>query len=338
VHERTGFAVVESFENLRGHLVKFAAASPVFYTLLPVAGEIGYPHASVWNDWVRQAIPQARFASIAASIAALRQIKSPGEIAFLTRAMEVSMDSHLEAMKLMRPGLFEYQVAARMQYVHRNEGCLDEAYAPIVGAGFYSTVLHYDALDQKIKDGDLVVLDVACAQNGYTADITRTLPANGRFTARQREIYEIVLAAQNAALAAAKPGMILGRAEANSLHNIAYDYIDSHGKDREGRSLGRYFIHGLGHHLGLNVHDVGERTRPLEPGMVITLEPGIYIPEENLGVRIEDDVLITETGAKLLTARLPRMVVEIEALMAQARAERAGQKASASPPRATDVF
>lgn len=331
VHERTGFALVESFENLRGHLVKFAAASQVFYTLVPVANEIGYPHASVWNDWVRQAVPQARFASLAAWVALQRQVKSPGEIAFLTRAMEVTVDSHLEAMKIMRPGLFEYQVAARMQFVHRSEGCLDEAYAPIVGAAFYSTVLHYDALEQKIKDGDIVVLDVACAQDGYTADVTRTLPANGHFTARQKEIYEIVLGAQNAALAAAKPGMILGRSAANSLHNIAYDYIDSHGKDREGRSLGRYFIHGLGHHLGLNVHDVGERTRPLEPGMVITLEPGIYIPEENLGVRIEDDVLITESGAKLLTARLPRTVAEIEALMAQGRAERESQSVPGTP-------
>jgi Xaa-Pro aminopeptidase len=233
------------------------------------------------------------------------------------------VDAQLEAMKVMRPGLYEYQVAAKMQYVHRSEGCLDEAYAAIVGAGFFSTVLHYDALDQRIKDGDIVVLDVACAQDGYTADITRTLPANGHFTARQREIYEIVLAAQNAALAAAKPGMTLAREGANSLHKIAADYIASHGKDREGRSLKDYFIHGLGHHLGLNVHDVGGNARPLEPGMVITLEPGIYIPEENLGVRIEDDVLITETGAKLLTARLPRTVAEIEALMEKARAERA---------------
>jgi len=134
-----------------------------------------------------------------------------------------------------------------------------------------------------------------------------------------------VLAAQNAALAAAKPGMLLGRSGANSLYKIAYDYIDSHGKDREGRSLGRYFIHGLGHHLGLNVHDVGAHDRPLEAGMVVTVEPGIYIPEENLGVRIEDDILITETGAKLLTARLPRTLAEIEALMEKARAERESQ-------------
>jgi Xaa-Pro aminopeptidase len=323
VHERTGFAVVEPFDSLRAKLGKLAPNFSTFYTLLSTPNGIGYPHAQVWSDWMRQALPQAKLVSVAERIAVMRQIKSPGEIAFLTRAIEVSVDAQIEAMKMMRPGVYEYQVAAKMQFVHRNEGCLDEAYAPIVGTGFFSTVLHYDALDQPIRDGDIVVLDVACAQDGYTADITRTLPANGRFTPRQREIYEIVLGAQNAALAAAKPGMTLARSGANSLNKIASDYIDSHGKDREGRSLGRYFIHGLGHHLGLNVHDAGDHDRPLEPGMVVTLEPGIYIPEENLGVRIEDDILITDTGAKLLTARLPRTIDEIEAFMARARTERA---------------
>ncbi len=320
--ERTGFAQVASFSDLRGALEKLGGAFPAFYTLLPGKNDIGYPHARVWTDWLREALPQAKFENVAGRIAAMRQVKSPGEIAFLTRAIEVSMDAQLEAMKIMRPGLYEYQVGAKMEYVHQSAGCLEEAYAPIVGAGFDSTVLHYDALDQRIQDGDIVVLDVGCAQDGYTADITRTLPANGRFTARQREIYEIVLGAQNAALAAVKPGMTLTGQGPKSLQRIAYDYINSHGKDREGRSLGRYFIHGLGHHLGLNVHDAGEVGRPLEPGMVIAIEPGIYIPEEKLGVRIEDDVLVTETGAKLLTARLPRTITEIEKIMAQARAAR----------------
>jgi len=164
-----------------------------------------------------------------------------------------------------------------------------------------------------------VVLDVGGQYSGYSADITRTLPANGRFTARQREVYEIVLGAQNAALAALKPGMTLARTGPNSLYRIAYDHINARGKDREGRSLGRYFIHGLGHHIGLNVHDAGDPNRPLEPGMVITIEPGIYIPEENLGARIEDVALITETGYRLLSARLPRGVEEIEKIMAAAQ-------------------
>ena len=225
-------------------------------------------------------------------------------------------------MKMMHPGLYEYQVAAKMVEIHAEGGCETEAYAPIVGSGSNSTVLHYNKLDRKIEDGDIVVLDVGGQYSGYAADITRTLPANGKFTPRQREIYEIVLGAQNAALAALKPGMTIYGQGPTSLQKIAMDYINSHGKDKQGRPLGRYYIHGLSHHIGLNVHDPSGPPRPLEPGMVITMEPGIYIPEENIGVRIEDDVLITPTGYKLLTARLPRSPDEIEKIMAEGKAER----------------
>src|SRR5260370_3479055 len=162
-------------------------------------------------------------------------------------------------------------------------------------------------------------MDVGGKYSGYTADITRTLPANGHFTARQREIYESVLGARNAVLAAMKPGMAVGRQGRNSLFKIAYDYINTHGADREGRSLGRYFIHGLGHHIGLEVHDAGDPNRPLEAGMVVTDEPGIYIPEEKIGVRIEGDALLTPTGCRLLTTRLPRTVDEIETSLAEAK-------------------
>jgi Xaa-Pro aminopeptidase len=247
----------------------------------------------------------------------------------LQKAVDLSVDAQLDAIRHMRPGLFEYQVAARMKEIHELGGCAREAYAPIVGAGFNSTVLHYSALDNEIKDGDVVVMDVAGEYGGYAADITRTVPANGKFTPRQREIYEIVLGAQNAALAALKPGAVL-RDGPGSIQQITYDYINTHGKNREGRSLGQYFIHGVSHHLGLNVHDPSDRKKPLEAGMVITVEPGIYIPEENLGVRIEDDVLITKDGYQLLTARLPRSVEEIEKLMAEGRASQTQKTGSAS--------
>jgi len=322
IEAQTGFQVVQTFANLSAMVAQLAQTFPKIYTELPGPHDLGYPHAQVWSDWLRKQAPGAQLVDVTAKIASLREIKSPGEIALLTRAVEVSVDAHLEAMKMMRPGLFEYQVAARMQFVHAYAGCTEEAYAPIVGTGFNSTVLHYDALEAKIANGDVAVLDVACAQDGYAADITRTLPANGRFTPRQREIYEIVLGAQNAALAAAKPGMLRTGHAPNSIYQIAYDYINSHGKDRAGSPLGPYFIHGLSHHIGLNVHDPGDPARPLEPGMVITIEPGIYIPEEKLGVRIEDDVLVTDTGVKLLSARLPRDPDAVEAVMAQGRAAR----------------
>jgi Xaa-Pro aminopeptidase len=326
VAEATGFAEVRPFSDLRGELERAAKDAPAVYTLLPRSGEAGYPHARNWQNWLYEHVPNGRYRDIRPAIGAMRQIKSPTELALIERATQLSVDAHLAAMEMLRPGLYEYEVAARMEYIHKRGGCEAEGYAPIVGSGFFSTVLHYNDVSRRIEDGDVVVLDVGCQYSGYTADITRTLPASGKFTARQREIYEIVLGAQNAALAALKPGMTLGRTGPNSLYRIAYDYINTHGKDRQGRSLGPYFIHGLGHHVGLRVHDAGNPERPLEPGMVVTIEPGIYIPEENLGVRIEDMVLITETGYKLLTARLPRAPDEIEKVMAEARKKERGAR------------
>jgi len=325
IEARTGFGAVKPFQNdFRSAVENLAKAFPNFYTILPYQKELGgYPHEKEVVDWLQAAAPQAKLKDIRAQIGALRQIKSPGELAFLKEAIDLSLDAHFEAMKLMRPGLFEYQVAAKMVEIHAWGGSEAEAYTPIVGAGPNSTALHYDKLSRKIEDGDIVVLDVGAQFSGYASDITRTLPANGKFTARQREIYDIVLGAQNAALAALKPGMDFCSKGDKSVQKIAYNYIDSHGKDLHGGSLGPYFIHGLGHHIGLNVHDAGQYCVPFQPGMVITVEPGIYIPEENLGVRIEDDVLITESGHKLLSERLPRDASEIEKIMAEAGLRRA---------------
>ena len=273
-------------------------------------------------DWLQLVAPQDKLKDVRQTISALREIKSPGEIAFLKqRDRPFARRASRSGMKMMRPGLYEYQVAAKMVEVHAMGGSEAEGYAPIVGAGPNSVALHYDKLSRKIEDGDIVVLDVGAQYAGYSADITRTLPANGKFTARQREIYDIVLGAQNAAMAAIKPGADLCKKGDQSVYKISYDYINTHGKDRHGKPLGQYYIHGLGHHIGLDVHDPGQYCEPLRPGMVVTMEPGIYIPEENLGVRIEDDVLITETGYKLLSQRLPRDPAEIEKIMADAAKE-----------------
>ncbi|MGD0910055.1 MAG: Xaa-Pro peptidase family protein [Candidatus Acidiferrales bacterium] len=322
IKEKTGFADVETFAKLHDAVAALAMNFPEIYTELPGPHEDGYPHAANWSKWVKDAAPQATVKDVSSAVGTLRSIKSPGELALLQKAIEPSIDAHLAAMKMMRPGLYEYQVAAKMVEIHDDAGCETEAYAPIIGTGINSTVLHYNKLDRKIEDGNIVLMDVGGQYSGYASDITRTIPANGTFSPRQREIYEIVLGAQNAAIAALKPGMTLGGQSATSLQKIASDYINTHGKDKEGRSLGRYFIHGLSHHLGLNVHDPSGPYRPLEAGMVITVEPGIYIPEENIGVRIEDDVLITPTGYKLLTARLPRTPDEIEKIMAEGKTVR----------------
>lgn len=324
IEVRTGFNSVLPFPEMRATLERLAKIYSTIYTILPYEKENGgYPHEKQVVDWIHTLVPQINLKDIRPKIEALREIKSPGEIGFLTQAIELSLDAHLAAMRMMRPGLYEYQVAARMVEVHAMGGSEAEGYAPIVGAGPNSTTLHYDKLARKIEDSDIVVLDVGAQYSGYSADITRTLPANGKFTPRQREIYDIVLGAQNAAIAALKPGMNYCERGPKSVYTIAYDYINTHGKDLHGNSLGRYFIHGLGHDIGLDVHDPGDYCKPLEPGMVVTVEPGIYIPEENLGVRIEDDFLVTDTGSRFLSERLPRDPEAIEKIMAEAAAERA---------------
>jgi len=323
---RTGFSVVKPYPELRAVVERLAKIYPAFYTILPYQRELGgYPHEKETVDWLKQVAPEVTLKDIRANIADLRLIKSPTELALLRQAIDLSLDAQFEAMKMMRAGLWEYQIAGKMVEVHTMGGSEAEAYAPIVGAGPNSTALHYDKLDRKIEDGDIVVMDVGAQYSGYAADITRTIPANGKFTPRQREIYEIVLGAQDAAIHALKPGMDMCRKSDKSVYKIAYDYINSHGKDQHGKSLGQYFIHGLGHSIGLNVHDPGDLCKPFAPGTVITIEPGIYIPEENLGVRIEDDVLITDSGYELLSQRLPRSPDEIEKIMADAAKQRTSE-------------
>lgn len=315
IAQKTGFETVRPYAQLKTDLETLAKAYKTVYTILPPKVEDGYPHFTEALAFVHSAMSAANIRDAAPSIYAMRQVKSAGEIALLQKAVDLSVDAHFAAMRDMRPGLYEYQIAAHMKEVHEMGGCEREAYAPIVGTGLNSTVLHYSALTDQIMDGDVVVIDVGGEYGGYAADITRTLPANGKFTPRQREIYDIVLGAQNATIAAVKPGAKLSGGK-DSLMQISMDYINTHGKDKDGQPLGKYYIHGVSHHLGLDVHDPGDRNRPLEAGMIITVEPGIYIPEEKIGVRIEDDVLVTADGYKILTEHLPRTADEVEAIMA----------------------
>ena len=315
---KTGFQEVESLNLFPHELQEALKKFPKIYTELtpePESGEDCFQKQVLAK--LHKLAPMAVFADLRPLVSRLRAVKSAGEIALIRKAADASIEAHLTAMKTVRPGLWEYEVAARMQYEFQRRGCEWPAYPPIVGSGFYSTVLHYDQDDHQMQSGDVVVMDVAGSYSGYASDITRTLPVNGHFTARQREIYDIVLGAQNAVIAAARPGATLSRGGKDSLYDIAYNYINSHGKDLHGKPLGQYFIHGLGHPVGLNVHDPMDYGRPLEAGMIITDEPGIYIPEEKIGVRIEDMLLITPTGAEVMTRRLPRTAEEIEKMMAE---------------------
>ncbi len=314
---RTGFPTVKSTAAFQSELQEALKAFPKIYTELTPQPESG-------EDWFQKDMlaklhklaPLANFADLRPLVTRMRVVKSPTEIELIRKAVEASVEAHLAAIKAVKPGAWEYEIAALMKYEFERRGCEWPSYPAIVGSGFFSTVLHYDADDRQMQDGEVVVMDVAGSHSGYASDITRTLPVNGHFTPRQREIYDVVLGAQNAALAAARPGVPMGRG-GNSLHEIAYNYINSHGKDLNGKPLGQYFIHGLSHSVGLNVHDPADYNSTLEPGMVVTIEPGIYIPDEKLGVRIEDMILVTQDGAELLTRRLPRDPDEIERMMSQ---------------------
>jgi Xaa-Pro aminopeptidase len=220
----------------------------------------------------------------------------------------------------VKPGMTERAVAGAMTAVWMENGCERPSYSPIVGSGINSTTLHYSANDRTMQDGDILLVDAACEYSMYAADITRTVPVNGHFTPRQREIYLIVLGAQQAAIKAFVPGKSTindrDRKDPNSLDNAAYNYINTHGKDLHGQPLGKYWLHGLGHMMGIDVHDPAIYPVVLKPGMVFTIEPGVYIPEENLGVRIECDFLVDADGTLTdLDAALPHTPDEIEAAM-----------------------
>lgn len=257
--------------------------------------------------------------SAAAIIHPLRLRKSASELALLERAVDVSIRAHRAAWTRAAAGLFEYQIAATMMNVYLEAGCERSAYPPIVGSGPNAIVLHYNRNSRRMDSGEMLLMDVGGECSMYAADITRTIPINGRFTPRQREIYDIVLGAQRAAIAAVKPGMNLAKEGDKSLYKVALEYINTHGKSLSGEPLGKYFTHGLGHHIGLDVHDPGLPSVPLEAGHVITIEPGLYIPEEGIGVRIEDMVLVTESGARVLTRQLPSEPGQLEKLLDERR-------------------
>ncbi len=243
----------------------------------------------------------------------MRLVKDGDEIARMRKAIDISAAGHVAAMQAARPGVWEYELEAALEAAFRRNGADRLGYPSIVGSGPNSTTLHYDVNRRQTRDGDLVVVDAGAEWGQYTADVTRTFPVNGKFTPRQKAIYDLVLATQQTAFDSTRPGATVAQ-----LNRIAREYLRAHSGTLCGaQSCDGYFIHGLGHWLGMDVHDVGDYGTPLKPGMVLTLEPGIYLPAESLGVRIEDDVLVTATGAEWLSAKAPKTTVEIERLMSR---------------------
>jgi Xaa-Pro aminopeptidase len=235
----------------------------------------------------------------------LRQVKDAGEVALLARAIDITGAALIEAIRSVGPAQTEHEVQGVIEYLFTRYGAQRPGFASICGSGPNSCVLHYQANRRRLQAGDLIVMDVGAELWGYTADVTRTVPVSGKFTKRQREIYDLVLAAQKAGIAAVRPGVTL-----REVDGAARKVIRDAG-------YGQYFPHGTSHWLGMDVHDVGAYERALEPGMVLTVEPGIYLPGEALGVRIEDDVVVTSDGCRLLSGLCPRTADELEALLAE---------------------
>jgi Xaa-Pro aminopeptidase len=245
-------------------------------------------------------------------IARLRLVKDPDEISRLRRATMITAEALKESMRVARPGIWEYELEGVIEYTFRRNGAERVGFPSIVASGPNAVTLHYDENRRQVQAGELVVEDVGAEFGYYSADITRTIPSSGRFTPRQRALYDLVLGTQQAAIDSVRPGTALA-----TLERTARTYMRDHSGDLCGpASCVPYFIHGLSHWLGMDVHDVGSFGARLEPGMVLTVEPGIYIPAEGVGIRIEDDVLVTRGGHEVLSHAAPRAAEEIEHFMA----------------------
>jgi Xaa-Pro aminopeptidase len=327
--------------------------------LLANCGDLYYPLARGSLDervarWLKAVRAQSRSGITAPAsthdvlgmLDEMRLIKDDTELAVMQRAADISGGAHARAMRFARPGMWEYEIEAELLHEFRRHGAQYPAYTPIVAAGANSCILHYNTNNAQTKDGDLVLIDAGCELDSYASDITRTWPVNGRFSGPQKALYELVLASQQAAFEAVAPGR-----QYSDFHNAALRVLtqgmldlglidkDKHATVEDAiseRAYLQFYMHGTGHWLGLDVHDVGQYrdttveakpSRALQPGMVLTVEPGIYVrpaesvPEQywNIGIRIEDDVVVTADGCRVLTGSAPRQVDEIEALMRDAQ-------------------
>ncbi|MDX1756845.1 MAG: Xaa-Pro aminopeptidase [Marinobacter sp.] len=295
-------------------------------------------------DWVKLirskvrtgAQPPGEFVALEHHLHDLRLFKSANEIRAMARAGEISAEAHCRAMRRARQGGSEYQLEAELIHTFMNHGARSTAYPSIVGAGANACILHYIENSAPLKDGDLVLIDAGCELECYASDITRTFPVNGRFSEDQKAVYEVVLAAQYAAIEAVRPGNHWNHPHEAALRVLCQGLIDlgllqgTVEQALEEEAYKPFYMHRTGHWLGLDVHDVGdykvgEAWRVLEPGMVLTVEPGLYIAPDNaevdprwrgIGIRIEDDVVVTRDGCRVLTEGVPKTVAEIEALMA----------------------
>jgi len=338
---RNAFAFDETYtiDQLDKMMPDLLADQPVLYAHLGAD--------SAWDarvlGWVNEVRARSRtgvaaprdIADVHTLLDDMRLIKDADELTTMRRAAAISTGAHVRAMRTARAGVTEYQIEAELLHEFRRLGAQSPAYTSIVASGANACVLHYVSNDATLKDGDLLLIDAGCELDGYASDITRTFPVNGRFSAPQKAVYELVLAAQAAAIAEVKPGNSWNAPHDAAVKVLAQGFIDlkwltgSLAEALETEGYRKFYMHRTGHWLGLDVHDAGDykrdgHWRALQPGMVLTVEPGCYIrpgegvPAEfaNIGVRIEDDVVVTAGGCEILTTAAPKSVSDIEGLMA----------------------
>jgi Xaa-Pro aminopeptidase len=335
--ERFGFDEAYPVGELDAHLAKLLADQPALYT--PLGAEAQWDQRAMgWLNAVRAqaragvAAPE-RVQDVRALIDEMRLVKDAHELGVMRRAAAISAAAHRRAMRAARPGRFEYELEAELLHEFRASGAQFPAYWPIVAGGANACVLHYVSNDDVLRDGELVLIDAGCELAGYASDITRTFPVGARYSAAQRDVYEIVLAAQAAAVGKVRAGNGWNEPHDAAVRVLAQGMLDLKllagplDEVLEKEAYKRFYMHRTGHWLGLDVHDAGDykragQWRKLVPGMVLTVEPGLYIRAEDdvpkalhgIGVRIEDDALVTGNGCELITAATPKSIADIEAL------------------------
>lgn len=304
LRERTGFDTVMRLAALPRLMATAARRSKRLACLhafsAHTAGGVS-PDLALFRK-VQEKIPGVAIEDRTMLLAEMRAVKSAAEIALMKEAATATSAGYRAAFSTLRPGVNERDVQQAMERAYIDAGAEDTAYESIVGSGLNGTVLHYNANNGPCNAGDLLVIDSGARFGGYACDVTRTLPVSGKFTKEQRELYTVVLKAQLAAIRAARPGALMWKVD-----RAARDIIEKAG-------LGDAYIHGIGHQLGLEVHDITP-DGVLKPGMVVTIEPGVYLPERKIGIRIEDDILITRSGNTNLTSMIPKTIEDIEASM-----------------------
>jgi len=305
LRQKYGFEKISRAGGLTQLVLNLAERSPVLWQVMrPRAAGDRKPADLELYGKISSKLAGVSIRPMPQALARMRSRHSPVELALMQRAVRISEEGFRAAVPEIRPGSSEGRVEAEAERVWKSRGARRPAYPSIVGSGPNSTILHYPRSERVMQDGELILMDMSAEFAHYAADITRTFPVNGKFTPQQRKIYQLVLDAQKAAFEKVKPGVYMEDLDATARKVI------------EDAGYGDYFIHGLGHFVGLDVHDAGVNAEPLAAGMVITIEPGIYFPDQKFGVRIEDDVLVTKTGAKFLSDGLPRDPDAIEKWMA----------------------